>query len=166
MLERPKHSEVEPLFEPGHYKYKYATKAFNDVFDSLRLLDGFSVSAGMPLRWNGVSFLVEPATRLIQLNEVVGAYRFALAIRTASGHGSDPLKTVFSRTRVACLSSNETNDLLTRCAEAIGYWSSQFISSKGEPRNYAFERLQVFIEVLARVSVRATPEQAVSFPIR
>lgn len=160
LLKQHTQPEIEALFEPGHYKNNNQTATFNGALHPLLLLDGLSISAGMPLRWNGVSFLVEPATRLVQLNEVAGVYRSALAIRTSNNEGSAALKSAFSRTHIACMSGDETNDLLNQCVAAIEYWSLRFAGSKGESQHYALERLLVFIEVLARVSVRATPEQA------
>jgi len=152
-----KQQEIEPLFEPGHYKDNTSTVHFGVEQHPLLLLDGLSVSGGMPLRWNVVSFLVEPAARLIKLNDDIGAHRFSLAIRTAG----DSLKSAFSRTHIACLSSIETQGLLNQCAKAIEYWSSQWTSAKSQNRYNALDRLLVFIEVLARLSVRATPEQAI-----
>lgn len=156
-----KQMEVEPLFEPGHYKDNKNNITFNAEQHPLMLLDELSVSGGMPLRWNILSFLNEPATRVSKLNDVVGAHRFALAIRTASNHESDSLKTAFSRTRIACLSIDEINILHDQCIKAIDYWRAQVASVKAEKRHYVLQRLIVFIEVLARVSVRATPQQSI-----
>lgn len=155
-----KQQGVEPLFEPGRYKDNSNTITFSNELHPLLLLEGISSSVGMPLGWSGVSFLVEPASRLVGLDTVDGVYRFALAIRAANSESSDVLKKVFSRTQVACLSKSEADFLLDHCMQAVEYWSSIWSGGKGKVRNYAIDRLRVFIEILARVSVRATPEQA------
>lgn len=155
-----KQQGVEPSFEPGRYKDKSNTITFSNELHPLLLLEGISNSIGMPLRWNGVSFLVEPASRLVGLDIVDGVYRFALAIRAANSESSDVLKKVFSRTQVACLPKVEADFLLNQCIQAVEYWSSIRSEGKGKVRNHAINRLRVFVEILARVSVRATPEQA------
>lgn len=150
---------IEPSFEPGRYKNNSDTVTFNNELHPLLLLEGISSSVGMPLRWNDVNFLVEPASKLAVLDEVNGIHCFALAIRAASSDTSDVLKKVFSRTKIACLPHDEVNILLDYCIQAVDYWSSKWREG-GETRSNAIDRLRVFIEVLARVSVRATAEQA------
>jgi hypothetical protein len=151
---------VEPLFEPGSYKDNSGTVAFNSELHPLLLLDGICNIAGMPLRWSGVNFLVEQAAKLVEVEDIDSEHRFALAIRAASSDTSESLKKTFSRTRVACFSHPDVEYLRNCCTEAISYWSSRLTSGNHDRRGYAMERLRVFIEVLARISVRVTPEQA------
>lgn len=152
--------EIEPSFEPGSYKDNSNTVVFNGELHPILLLEGISSTVGMPLRWSGVSFLVEPASRLVGLNEVDGMHRFALAIRAANSDTSDALKKVFSRTQIACLPQNEADYLLNQCIHAVDYWRSKLSEGTAKQRIHTIDRLRIFIEVLARVSVRATPEQA------
>lgn len=151
---------IEPSFEPGCYKDNSDTVTFNSELHPLLLLEGVSNVAGMPLRWSGVSFLVEPAVKLAELEDIDGVHRFALVIRAASSDTSEALKKVFSRTQIACFSSHEVDYLCNCCTDAIGYWSTRLSSGAGDSRGYAIERLRVFIEVLARISVRVAPDQA------
>jgi hypothetical protein len=154
---------IQPLFEPGQYKDNSKTVTFNNELHPLLLLEGISNAVGMPLRWSGVSFLVEPAARLAELDGIDSVHRFSLAIRAANSDSSDVLKKVFSRTQVACFSSEEVDYLMNHCAAAIDYWSARLIDGAVISRNHVIGRLQIFIEVLARLSVRATPEQAKQF---
>lgn len=154
---------IEPMFEPGHYKDNSKTVTFNSEIHPLLLLDGVSITVGMPLRWSGVSFLVESAARLAELDDIDGVHRFALAIRAASSDSSDVLKKVFSRTRIACFARGDVDYLINRCEAAIGYWAARLGGGNVGGRNYAVEHLRVLIEVLARISVRATSEQAKQF---
>lgn len=158
-----KHQGIEPLFEPGRYKDNTKTIIFNSELHPLLLLDGISQTVGMPLRWGGVSFLVEPAAELSELDDIDDVHRFALAIRTANSDSSNVLKKIFSRTRVACFSSEDMYCLMARCKSAIGYWGTRLTGDTSTGRIHIVERLRVFIEVLARISVRATPEQAKEF---
>jgi hypothetical protein len=151
---------IEPSFEPGHYRDNSNTLIFNNELHPLLLLEGVTCSSGMPLRGNGIAFLVEQASRLAELDEIDGIHRFALAIRAASSDTSDALKKVFSRTRVACFPEEDVNYLFEHCIQAINYWNSKWVEGHGDVRSYAIDRLRVFIEVLARVSVRTNPEQS------
>lgn len=155
-----KNNEIEPSFAPGTYKDNSNTVTFNKELQSILLLNGLCTDVGMPLRWRNTSFLVEHASRLIELDEVDGLHRLALAIRAASSDTSDVLKKAFSRTQIACLSGSEANHLLARCIDAIAHWSSTLSAQNDERNDHAIGRLRVFVEVLARLSVRATPEQA------
>lgn len=148
---------IEPSFEPGRYKDNANTVSFSNELNPLLLFEGISSTVGMPLRWSGVSFLVEHAGRLAELEGIDNVHRFALAIRSANSDTSEVLKKVFSRINIACLPDHDVSFLLDQCSLAINYWAVKQTEKSGR---FAIERLRVFIEVLARVSVRATPEQA------
>lgn len=160
-VEKQRESQgIEPLFEPGSYKDNTRTVTFNGELHPLLLLEGLSRTVGMPLRWNGVSFLAESAAKLTEMDNLVETHRFVLAIRSANSDSSDTLKKVFSRIRIACLSSESVTWLLIRCSGAIDYWTPRLTGGSEDVRRFAIERLRVFIEVLARISVRVTPKQA------
>ena len=148
---------IEPSFEPGRYKDNANTARFSNELNPLLLFESVSGTVGMPLRWGGVSFLVEHAGRLAELERIDNVHRFALAIRSANSDTSDALKKVFSRVNIACLPDDDVSFLLDQCRLAINYW---VVKQTGESSRFAIDRLRVFIEVLARVSVRATPDQA------
>lgn len=151
---------IQPLFEPGSYKDNSKTITLSNELHPVLLLNGVFNTAGVPLRWSHTNFLVEPATRITELDEIDGELRFALAIRAANSDDSEVLKNVFSRIEVACISRQEVEFLLNQCKQAINFWIIKKNSEKNDTVAYAIERLRVFIEILARVSVRATPEEA------
>lgn len=155
-----KQQEIDPSFEPGRYTDNSNTVTFSSEIQPILLLEGIANSAGVPLRWNGISFLVEPASRLLQLDDVDGVHGFSLAIRTANSETSDVLKKVFSRIQIACIPQDEADQLLNRCVQAIEYWNKKRSTGTQGQQRYALDRLRVFIEVLARVLVRATTEEA------
>ena len=158
--QQQKQQVIEPLFEPGHYKDNSNSVTFSNVIHPILLIEGVSNSTGMPLRWDIVSFLVEPASRLVGLNDVDDMHRFSLAIRTADSGTADVLEKVFSRIQVARIPQNQAGHLLDLCIEAIKYWTTQRSTGTQAQQGHALGRLRVFIEVLARLLVRATPEQA------
>ncbi len=155
-----KQQAIEPLFEPGRYRDNANTVSFSSELHPLLILDGISCSVGMPLRWNSIGFLVEHAARLAELDGIDNIHRFGLAIRSANSDTSDVLKKAFSRVRIACLPESDVTFLLSQCTLAINYWLAKRVNKHAETSNIAIDRLRVFIEVLARTSVRATPEQA------
>lgn len=155
-----KQHAIEPLFEPGRYRDNANTITFSNELHPLLLLEGISASVGMPLRWNDVSFLVEQAARLAELDGIDNTHRFALAIHSASSDTSEVLKKVFSRVHIACLPESDASFLLNQCILAINYWTTKRADKSTNNSHIAIDRLRVFIEVLARASVRATPEQA------
>ncbi|WP_199532928.1 hypothetical protein [Thiopseudomonas alkaliphila] len=144
---------IEPSFEPGRYKDNANTMSFSNELKPLLLFEGISSTVGIPLRWSGVNFLVEHAVRIAELEGVDNIHRFALAIRSANSDTSEAIKRVFSRINIACLPDDDVSLLLDQCILAINYWTEK-------SGRFAIDRLQVFIEVLARLSVRATPNQA------
>lgn len=152
---------IEPLFEPGHYRDKSKTRSYSSGTHPVLLLDGLLNGAGIPLRFDNCNLLADQASKLAELEEVGGKYRFALAIRAANSEDSISIAKVFARTQVACLSDNEVDYLLAQSRQAIDYWAGKCSKGQGRVKGIAVTRLRVFIEVLARVSVRATQDQAV-----
>ncbi|MBK3759623.1 SIR2 family NAD-dependent protein deacylase [Stutzerimonas frequens] len=155
-----KKNAIEPLFEPGRFRDNANSVSFSNELHPLLLLEGISGIVGMPLRWNGVSFLVEQAARLAELDGVDNINRFALAIRSANSDTSEVLKKVFSRVHIACLPESDVTFLLNQCMLAINYWLKKREDKSSDASRVAIDRLRIFIEVLARASVRATAEQA------
>lgn len=151
---------IQPSFEPGRYTDNANTVTFGSETHPLLLLVGITAIIGIPLRWIHVNFLANQAAKLAELDEVEGVQRFSLAIRSASSDDSDVLKKLFSRTQVACLSKSDVEFLFKQSTLAIAYWSGVYVTSAHQARGYLLERLRVFIEVLARMSVRLTPENA------
>jgi len=160
-LERQRESQgIEPLFEPGSYKDKSTKVTFSGELHPLLLLEGVSRTVGMPLRWSNTDFLAESAAKLTELDDLNDEDRLTLAIRSASNETSGVLNKVFSRLRVVSFANENVNSLMNRCEVAIKYWSDRLENGTVDSKDYIIQRLQVFIEVLARISVRATPEQA------
>ncbi len=155
-----KQQTIEPSFEPGRYTDNSNTRSISNELHPLLLLEGISNSVGMPLRWNGVSFLVEQAAKLAELNTLDNRHRFALAIRSADNEKSPVLNKIFSRVQLACFSETDVDFLLNQCMLAINYWTQKRSEKSGNPSRLAIDRLRVFVEVLARISVRTTPDQA------
>jgi NAD-dependent SIR2 family protein deacetylase len=149
---------IEPLFKPGCHRESH-TLTTDGRSELHFLLEGISCSAGIPLRWSIVNLLSGIAEGLAKLDTNI--FCFSLAIRAASSNISSVLEKVFSRIKIARLSQKEADYLLNYCIQATNYWVSRSTSETTNPYiDYIGGRLKIFIEVLARMSVRATPEQA------
>lgn len=160
-IERQEGSKrIEPLFEPGRYKDKSKDLIFNNTLHPLLLMDAISGVGGLPLRWRNCSFMADLAARMAQLDSVDNVQKHALAIRSAGHDQAEVLKTTFSRTAVAGLHPDYVQGLVKQCREAIDYWRVRLASDQTHLRGYAMDRLRVFCEVLARLSVRLLPQEA------
>ncbi|OLO07768.1 SIR2 family protein [Salinicola sp. MH3R3-1] len=153
---------VEPSFEPGRYKNKTNGTRVDNETHPLVLLDKISSAVGMPLKWSGANFFAEQAARLAELDEVENFQRFSLAIRSANSDSSDVLKKVFSRMKVACIPEYDVQLLIEQCSRAIDFFSGEKAKKSNGSNVFNVDRLRVFIEVLARLSVRASIDQAKS----
>jgi len=160
-LEKQRRNQgIMPLFEPGSYKDNSSTISINNELHPLLLMDGISVTTGVPLRWNTINFLCDSAKKLTALHSITGEHLFTLAIRSANSESDDVLNKVFSRTQIACFMQEDVENLIARCERAIEFWSARLNGVNANTKSLAVQHLRVFIEVLARVSVRTIPEQA------
>ncbi|WP_368649389.1 SIR2 family protein [Castellaniella ginsengisoli] len=155
-----KKKNIEPSFEPGSYRDPSKTITLGGPSHPILLLDGLYRNVGMPLRWESVSFSVDHADKLVKLNDLDDIHRIPLAIRAASSEDAESIKSTLSRIQIACLDENFALYLQKHCIEAIEYWSEKRTTGTQQQKKHALNRLRVFIEVLARILVRATPTQA------
>lgn len=152
--------QVQPLFEPGRYRDNAQRIILRHELHPFALFDRMAIMAGLPLRWKNMGFLVKQAETLTQMDDIDDVYRIQLAIRAAKSHDSAVLNTVFSRITIACMRQDVIDDLLAQCEKAIAYWRQALKTPLSQTHSHVMERLSVFIEVMARVSVRVTSEQA------
>jgi hypothetical protein len=155
-----KKTEITPSFEPGRYKNHSDEVSFSNEVHPLILLERTLTSIGFPIRWDNSHFLVKQVSNLVDLEELDNFSRFSLAFRSANSDSDEILTKVFSRARIACLSQEESDQLFENCLSAVEYWKSRVSKELSDRNSYVLDRLQVFIEVLARITVRAMPEQA------
>ncbi|MGE8565221.1 MAG: SIR2 family NAD-dependent protein deacylase [Achromobacter sp.] len=156
-------SSIEPSFEPGRYVDNSTSLHFSNENHPILIFHGICSSIGVPIRWKDVAYTTKTAEQLCRLESIQSKHRFSLAIRTATSDTSDILKIVFSRTQVACMTIAEVNFLFESCKLALNYWTKRLTSSISDTSFRPIERVRVFTEVLARISIRATPHQAKEF---
>lgn len=152
---------IEPLFEQGHYRDHSGDTRFSSEIPLFFLLDGLAESGGLPLRWGNVNLLAGVAEQLA-VSEGVGdgLLRYTLAIRAAHSDSSPAIKEVFSRIGLASASKEVMDTLVNRLIPAIDYWRNQASSGAQQQKKHAINAIRVFIEILARLSIRLSPEDA------
>lgn len=157
---------ILPLFEPGHYKDNSSTHHFTNEVHPALVFEGIANDSGIPIRWFGVSLLTDQASKLANLDDLEYSYRFALAIRSAHSDSTVAREKILTRTQISLLPQKDIDRLIDQCIEAIGYWRARLSNTnkkekeKEKENNFAIERLRVFMEVLARTSIRAAPSKA------
>jgi hypothetical protein len=156
---------IEPLFEQGHYRDHSNDTRFIGVMSPFLLLGGLIESVGLPLRWYNMSLsmnlLADIAEQLVvSEGGGTGIQRYTLAIRAAHTDDSPAIKEVFSRMGLANAPQKEVNALASRLTSAIEYWRKQAAAGTQHQKNHAINVIRVFIEVLARLVIRLSPEKA------
>lgn len=158
-------TSIKPLFAQGHYRDNSKQRTFSNERPTIFLLDGLIRNVGIPLR-SGSSFmkvdlLASTAEKLVLAGGVgKELWGNSLAIRVAGSESSPSIEGTFSRISLAKTSQAVIDTLAPRILTAIGYWREKRNSGTKEQQDHALSALRVFIEVLARLVVRVSPERA------
>ncbi|AFK72740.1 hypothetical protein YSA_11014 [Pseudomonas putida ND6] len=155
-----KDSAVVPNFAPGSYRDGSSSVTFTSGLHPLIVMTGLLDTVGMPLRWQQTNLFCRQAEKLVELDGVDGLYSFSLAARGASTETAEIIKKTFSRLRVARFAYSQVEQLADQCVRAINYWKARAAERAGPSRQAALPNLRVFIEILARISVRLPPERS------
>lgn len=161
LIEQQKKSQsLDVMFEPGAFKDNSNTVTFSNEVHPMLVFEGIRNSTGIPIKWDHVGFLVDIASNLTALDELAFDDRFSLAISSANSESSNIIEKTFSRMQMALINKSESDELILLCGNAVHYWSSRLNNVSECKNSIVLTRLRVFIEILARVAVRATEEQA------
>lgn len=159
-----KKKDIEPSFEPGLFKRNSDTIILSNEIHPLLIFEGISNSVGMPVRIEDKNFCPDILSKLamLELENVGAAGCFVLALRAAHDENDVVLKKVFSRTKIACLTPNEVDHLLDCCLKGVTFWKELLlqVGSSDTLKLHILSRLRVFLEALARTSIRSTGERA------
>jgi len=152
---------IEPLFEQGHYRDNSTAIQFTSETEPFLLLDGLADSVGVPLRWGSAGLISGAAEQLVTSEDSeIELAIFTLAIRVANGEDAPAIKHIFSRINLAKTSQTLIATLHYRLMAAIVYWRKLAVTGSGQQKRHAVDRLRIFIEILARLSVRLHEEDA------
>lgn len=155
-----KNTAITPNFAPGSYRDGANTVSFSSGLHPLLAMTGVMDTVGIPLRWHQSDLLCSHAEKLVELEGVEGLHSFSLAVRGANSDTSEIIKKAFSRLRVACFDYAQVEQLTKQCLCAINYWKGKAGERKNASGRHALTKLRVFIEILARISVRLPPEKS------
>lgn len=152
---------IEPHFGQGCYRDNSTNYTFNNKTPEILLLEGLSRSVGIPLRSDHVNLLADSAEKLSLTGGVgVELLDYTLAVRAANSEDSSSIKDVFTRIGIAKASQAVVDTLISRLLLAISYWREKRGQGSKDQQGHAISALRVFIEVLARLVVRTSPERA------
>lgn len=152
--------KIEPLFHEGHYRDRSNDISFSSELPAIFVLEGIAEVVGLPFMWENVDLFSTDVEHLVTTDKQAESAYFHLAIRAASSASSIALKRVFSRIILAKTPTELVDDLVYRVISAIEYWRKRVKSSKQEWNLYAIQRVRVFVEVLARLSIRLSDDRA------
>lgn len=152
--------KIEPLFEEGSYRDLSKGMSFSNEVPAVFLLEGLTEVVGLPFRWENVNLFSGDVEQLVTTDTQAGSAFFHLSIRAANSDSSIALKRVFSRIALASTPAEVVDDLVIRVISAIAYWRERVKSSPQDRKRHAIEEIRVYMEVLARLSMRLSSERA------
>ncbi len=155
-----KKNEIEPLFEPGHYRDHSNTVTYSSELHPYLLFDGVASNVGIPLRWRYLDVIAGSASKLVDLSDLNYLERFSMAVRAASSDSSGALSTAFSRIYIACLEETEVGVLINRSLTLLKYWIEKKTVGAQNGNMFVLGRIQVTMEIVARLLVRAPADKA------
>ncbi|HDY8018864.1 TPA: SIR2 family protein [Vibrio vulnificus] len=151
---------IEVLFEPGTYKDNSTGKSFSNEVHPLVVFDEITSEIGIPVSWDHLNIMKDVAGNLLQLKEINFHHRLYLTVLIANSETDSILETTFSRIQLAKVSNCECEKLIEWCIEAISFWIDKRSSKSGVCGSTALTKIRVLVEILARLSVRASLSQA------
>lgn len=144
------------------YRERQHRSNVQNVVDILLWMNYVLRTVGIPLSWNNRNIWPKNIQKIFEFKEIPYLYRCVLAVRFASFYKDKAIDRVLSRMHVACLDQHAVDFLLNQSQRVIQFWEKRL----GQPSKntlYVIRKLELFIEILARVSCRATSEQAIIF---
>jgi hypothetical protein len=162
VLDKQSENKIEPLFSPGSYRDGSKTISFSNENHPFVIYDEMADRVGLPLRWEHLSYLVEVGTKIVRFNNLDDMRCLSLSARISNSDDAPPLRTAFSRIRVANLTSEVAETLQNRFRDAINYWVEKRTSGTKKAQELAVTKIRVFLECYARLVTRASVDQAKS----
>ncbi len=156
--ERRERQIIEPLFEPGAYRDPANTVHFTSESLAHIYTQFLHVSerAGLPVSTRHANVLQSRLVDALDLFAEPSVSWLSTMLATLPGYDKNPVVTHFSRIAIARLDTLVVDALLPRIETALAFWRSQVERSSGK----SVETLRLFIEILARLTVRDDPETA------
>lgn len=156
---------IRPLFEAGKYKDNSKQQTLSNEQHPLIALDMLTRIIGIPVKWNGTNHLTNSTNKLIQFEDIDLDTKLNLIILSCNQQKDQEvaLDKILSRVAVANLTSDKCGQLITRFQNAVDFWINHFdkLKANREGMLFSYGRLSLFLEILARISIRAQAEKAI-----
>lgn len=150
---------IEPSFKSGYFRDHRKSRSFSSGPHPLALLEVYARNIGLPMfgkNYNVLGHYAEKACMYAREQENLSLERyFILAIRAASQSSIDVIKTQFSRLALACTDQNIIDSLHRKLEEHLEFW----LGNKESDSDFVINRINIILEVLARLTIRLTPAQ-------
>ena len=150
--------DLDMVYEPGFHWSSAELERYLAAYRILRLCE----VAGLPPRIGTFSLALQslkPAVELISKYDLELAAR--LILRIINNDGDELLLRVFSRVRIATLSSESANRLVNICIKTINYGLDEISVVRNHGGFFAWiERMRVSMEAISRFVVRLEAEKA------
>jgi SIR2-like domain len=146
---------IIPMFEAGYYKASVQRKHTPDdeILNDLQML---AELVGLPRRLRNFDIVSKTGRDAIELAFRPNTQFFLWFLRASDRASDSSFERYFSRIAVALIPTEVAALLRDRILSAIDYWKSALskLPAIGPERGFAIARLSLFIEALARLTVR------------
>lgn len=157
-------SNISVSFEPGRYIDHSRRRSISTNQHPLLRLDILNRLIGAPIRWSDITHFGTSIKKLIEFQDIDFDDKLFLTISAFNdSRGKVVLDKILSRVAVANLSSTKCDYYISKFLEAIEFWLRQAEAFQAQTSSYLYSlgRLYLFIELLARFSIRAESEKAI-----
>ena len=150
---------VIPLFEPGHYKDSSTTIHFRgtSVVEPMDALDLLMEKAGLPARLNHLAFVGTAARDAAQLSFTPSFRWYIRLLRVLDSPFDALFSRFFGRVAIAQLTPEVASSLYDSVTMVVSFWRDKVRTADKSEFLFAVGQLRLFIEVLARLTVRQDP---------
>ena len=149
-----------PLFDPGHYRDNSASVTYvsHTEVSSFDLITRLQETVGLPSRIGNVNLLSTQFERAFTSLNRTGESDFFNAASIVANYDKGLMEVAFNRIEIAKIPKDAVSRLATALRKATEYYLSN--SEKDDRKNRAIDRIRINIEIISRLCVRESPENA------
>jgi hypothetical protein len=149
-------NRVVPNFDPGSYRLPSQTILFGSTrVEPISELTWLLDEGGAPPRLRHTTLFVNERLEALELAFQPALGWYLTLIRSGLSRSDGKLARYFSRVAIAAMDSDVADGLIERLKLAHQYWASRLRTPDKEERGFAVDRLELVLEILARMAVRA-----------
>ncbi|MEP1331057.1 MAG: hypothetical protein ABJK43_00010 [Lentilitoribacter sp.] len=155
--------ELVPKFDTGVFKDSSQSISFGGPSWARHHYGFLCVLAftGIPLKTDYVNYAATTAQQAYELNKQQTVDWYLGLLSTHPGYDSDLINEHFSRIAIAQMEPVVVSKATPRIVVSIEFWRDRLFDQDKNYSGFAVERLRTLIEVLARLSIRMSSEEAI-----